>query len=234
MSSLTLLTATVVVLGLWCWVPTGAYGYNPRMVQCNRAAMPVTSLHMPQFLEGRWYMSHYTSGRNPVIMNGAIYDLKLSIPLAQDAKSHKKRDFFVVKITQSFPTHKTCAMGSYVNPIIGNKMSSDYHAWSFPKSAAGYYISWVDNYVLATDYSSTVVLLSEVIFNARRTITHAVIKVMVRDPAIPPNVYVVDAALHGFCKGDFLNLSSDYYVKVPNDSKLTCFAASASSGAGDN
>ncbi|KAK7092516.1 uncharacterized protein [Littorina saxatilis] len=219
MSSLTLLTATVVVLGLWCWVPTGGVN-NPRMLQCNMTTMPVVALNTPHLLEGRWYMSHHTIVQGERYKyNGKIHDVKLSIPLARDANGQEKRNFLAITTTETTPTSNHCIKEHCLDQIIGNKFSSDYRI-----STAGY-IYYFNTYVLATDYVSTSVIFTEMIFNAHRNITRAVIKVMVRDPAIPPDADVVDAALNGFCKGDFLDLSSDYYAQIPNNNNLKCFAA---------
>ncbi|KAK7092247.1 uncharacterized protein [Littorina saxatilis] len=226
MSSLTLLTATVVVLGLWCWVPIDAF--NPRMASCNRTTMPVvTNLSLADWA-GRWYQSHIsTNGLTTVQYDAVASDVQITVPLAQDRRGQVDQDFIVGRNT--FINHATgnCSYSGWLDEVIDGKMSGAYQTQIYPWPVYGYYIYWYDSYVLATDYTSTSVILTEKNVNGYTDITFADIRVFVRNATLAPDAAVVDAALNGFCQGAFLDLSSNFYEQIPTDSDLPCFAPPA-------
>jgi len=218
MSSLTLLTATVVVLALVCCVPTGAF--NMRMLMCNRTDMPLVDLNLDDF-GGRWWVSHVSQAYGATFKTDRFtMGVQKTIPLKVDNRGRENVDFLTMYPTMTTTENAQCSKGTWLCEMINGKCSSTYSFKYLPQtpfSPSGHYVMWSDYSVLATDYNSTAVMLIEPYLNGETSPFFSEIQVFVRDPQVAPDQAVVDEALGGACQGNFLDVDSDFYHKIPND-----------------
>jgi len=221
-------------------------GFNARMDQfCNETNMPnlFKTIDFDRF-SGVWYGTHVTTGFANVLPDGVVGVLREINGITATGIDGKEADFVTIKKTNlvdygwywgincaTFPplpmalnlAESNIASGYFYHPLDALPASD-----SNGEVAAGGYLSWIEETTLSTDYNTTAVSFVQYVFNNRRDIRFSEIQIHVRDRTAAPSDAVVAEALadSGFCSGDMLDLTSNFWVQIQNQNNVhPCFNA---------
>jgi len=217
---------------------------NSRMEQfCNETNMPnlFDTVDFDRF-SGVWYATHVTTSFSNVLPDGVLGVRRDINGITATGIDGKEADFVTIQKT-NLVNHGWLWGINCVNltpiPMALNQNEADiasgyfYHKLeavaasdSNDEVAAGGYLSWIEETILATDYNTTVVSLVQYVFNNVRDIRFSEIQIHVRDRTAAPSDAVVAAALDDsdFCSGNMLDLTSYFWVQIQNqNNNQACF-----------